>query len=556
MKKIKFKTLYLVTGILPMILIALIIGIYSTNLLKEKVSESEVEKLEASALSLAEYFKNDIREDGSVVYSDYEDHQYVNSLLDAGIEQTLFEKDVRLLTSLKNEDGSYNEGSKANENIWKIVSSGKNYTAENIEINGKKYFVFYSPIYADEKETEVWGMAFAGVSMDSVHAVTNKIVKSIMLIGFACIIVVMIILLATCPMLINDFIEIERRIEQLSSGDISEQQRKHSICSDFESVFASLFMLQQELGGAITAIKSTSLSLGEAVQIVDGLSGESADGAELITETINQLAQTAQSMAESVQMANESMIAIGNSITTISESASLATDRAEQMRLENQNAMMSMKNVYNSSEQSVDVIMQINEQTAACTEAVENIKHAAGMISDIASQTNLLALNASIEAARAGESGKGFAVVADSIRELAEQSDSSVREIQASVADVVSKVDICAQMAISAKTQMETQQKLVKEVALGMNNLSENVLNVTNDIISVSAEASALDEAKNSVLGNITDLSAISEENAASAEEVTATIDTIAEGISGTKDESRQMRTMAEDLSEKISYFH
>ena len=60
---------------------------------------------------------------------------------------------------------------------------------------------------------------------------------------------------------------------------------------------------------------------------------------------------------------------------------------------------------------------------------VSQIEVLAQSIMQIASQTNLLALNASIEAARAGEAGKGFAVVADEIRNLAEQSQSTVTHI-------------------------------------------------------------------------------------------------------------------------------
>lgn len=157
--------------------------------------------------------------------------------------------------------------------------------------------------------------------------------------------------------------------------------------------------------------------------------------------TVQELTAGMDETASAAQQILASSEEMENMIDRVAQIANEGANSAEDIRERAQrlkdNALRSQKEagvLYKDALEKLDSAL-------AQSKAVNKIDILAEAILNITSQTNLLALNAAIEAARAGEAGRGFSVVADEIRKLAEDSQSTVLEIQEVTKDIVTAVE-------------------------------------------------------------------------------------------------------------------
>ncbi|MGI5309644.1 methyl-accepting chemotaxis protein [Rheinheimera sp. WS51] len=186
-----------------------------------------------------------------------------------------------------------------------------------------------------------------------------------------------------------------------------------------------------------------------------------------------------QQQAETIQVAT----AMNQMTTTISEVAMHVNNTATQAGTAYQltkdgNRVSDITKA--SIEKLRDTVLNIGKSVTEVSEQTKNIAAAAQIIEQIAEQTNLLALNAAIEAARAGEQGRGFAVVADEVRNLAQRTQESTKDIYAIVNSLTQRASTAVTVANTGSEDAEEGLARVLESAEMLNGIADAVGNIAN----------------------------------------------------------------------------
>jgi len=267
-----------------------------------------------------------------------------------------------------------------------------------------------------------------------------------------------------------------RPIEELThtTKDLSEGEgdltKRLKIESSDEIDIAKTF-----INKFIEKIQQTVIEVKDNAQKTKVISSDTLSHAKNIYDSAHVQTQMVKDSTELVTQVN----------TEINSSEQLAIQTTE----DTQANLRTLEEMGKSLDKVVDAILSASQEEIEMSTKINSladqtlkIKDVLQMIKDIADQTNLLALNAAIEAARAGEHGRGFAVVADEVRKLAERTQKSLTEIDATISVVVQSVgDVSENMNINAKNI-----KIVSDDALSVKEVADE----TKEKILITIETS------------------------------------------------------------------
>ncbi|WP_061576135.1 methyl-accepting chemotaxis protein, partial [Bacillus licheniformis] len=286
----------------------------------------------------------------------------------------------------------------------------------------------------------------------------------------------------------------------------------------------------------IETVGETSHQVASSSQELSASADESTKASEYISTTIQELAVGSDQQVESVENSRtviKGMTEFAGRISSSAEKAAATADQTAKMSLEGTKAIDKVS----AQMQSInETVVSLSEAFKHLTERSNEIGNITEVITSIAEQTNLLALNAAIEAARAGEQGKGFAVVADEVRKLAEQSAQSAEQITRLITIIQNDTKQTMNSVISATGEVKEGlvvvheaggafQKIensITEVVTQINDVTNLVKNLTAGTSEIETAISGVKEVAETAAGSTQTVSAATQEQLASMEEIAA----------------------------------
>ena len=472
-----------------------------------------------------------------------------------GIDAAIFYGTTRRATTVIASDGSRAVGTKLSDEAYQQLKTVGYYFADNVIVEGEPYYAYYLLIadYGNGNEVTMC----TGISAESARAIYETRLRSTTIFMIAIAAVSLIVSAFVAHGIVKSIRESVTNLDEVAEGrlNFSVSEKMTSRGDEVGNIARSIDSLINKFIDIVNNLHGSSNTLTDFSESIRKNFSQINEAINDINNAVGEVAITATSQAGATQDVAEQMNEMGIAVEKSSENIGTLKKIAGEMEATNHEVNETLDSLVSISNNTRESIEKVQQQTNDTNQSAMEIQNMVDFISNIANQTNLLSLNASIEAARAGDQGKGFAVVADEVRKLAEQSRQSADQIEEIVQKLIENSNSSVTAMNVVMNEIQIQHDKLDQTKDVFDHLRSEITNVTNAVDSISQEIESIDRAKNVVYDNLENLAAISEENAASTQETSATMTRLSELVNDCDRSVGELGGISDSLEGNVKKF-